>query len=39
MARTTVIRYTTRDDAAEENERLIRAVFAQLAEQAPDGVT
>ncbi len=39
MARTTVIRYTTREDAAQENERLIRAVFAQLAEQAPDGVT
>jgi hypothetical protein len=34
----TVVRYTTRADAAEENEQLIKAVFAQLAEQLPTGL-
>jgi hypothetical protein len=34
----TVVRYTTRTEAADENEKLIRAVFAQLAEQRPDGL-
>jgi hypothetical protein len=35
----TVVRYTTRPEAADENEKLIRAVFAQLAEQAPPGLS
>jgi hypothetical protein len=34
----TVVRYTTRAESAEENERLIKAVFAQLAEQQPKGL-
>ena len=38
MSKPTVVRYTTRPEAADDNERLIRAVFAQLAEEAPDGL-
>ena len=38
MSRATVVRYTTRPESADENERLIRAVFAQLAEQRPAGL-
>jgi hypothetical protein len=34
----TVVRYTTRPEAADENEALIKAVFAQLAEQLPGGL-
>ena len=34
----TVVRYTTRPEAADENEKLIKAVFAQLAEQLPKGL-
>ena len=34
----TMVRYTTRAEAADENEKLIRAVFAQLTEQRPDGL-
>jgi len=34
----TVVRYTTRAGSADENEKLIRAVFAQLAEQMPKGL-
>ena len=34
----TVVRYTTRAGAADENEKLIKAVFAQLAEQLPKGL-
>jgi hypothetical protein len=34
----TVVRYTTRLEAADENEELIKAVFAQLAEQLPGGI-
>ena len=34
----TVVRYTTRAESADENEKLIKAVFAQLAEQTPDGL-
>lgn len=37
MSRATVVRYTTKPEAAEENERLIRDVFTELAEKAPDG--
>ena len=38
MSHATVVRYTTRPDAADENEQLIKAVFTQLAEQRPDGL-
>jgi hypothetical protein len=34
----TVIRYRTHPERAEENARLIAAVFQELAAQAPDGV-
>jgi hypothetical protein len=34
----TVVRYTTRPGSADENEQLIKAVFAQLAEQLPEGL-
>jgi hypothetical protein len=34
----TVVRYTTRPEAADENEKLIKDVFAQLAEQLPKGL-
>src|ERR1700722_19185513 len=33
MSTTKVIRYRTKPEHADENERLIRAVFAELAEQ------
>jgi hypothetical protein len=33
-----VIRYQTRPEAAEENQRLIEGVFAQLAAVAPPGL-
>jgi hypothetical protein len=40
MARQTSVRYTTRDaDAADENQRLIDAVFADLADLRPAGFT
>ncbi len=38
MSSATVVRYTTRPDAADENERLIQEVFAQLAEERPEGL-
>ena len=38
MSHAAVVRYTTRPDAADENEQLIKAVFAQLAEQRPKGL-
>ena len=38
MSHATVVRYTTRPGSADENEKLIQAVFAQLAEQTPDGL-
>ena len=34
----TVVRYTTRAGSADENEKLIKAVSAQLAEQLPKGL-
>ena len=37
MSQATVVRYTTKPGSADENEKLIRAVFAQLTEQQPDG--
>ena len=36
--RTVMVRYKVRPEAAAENERLIRQVFAQLASEAPAGV-
>jgi hypothetical protein len=38
MSHATVVRYTTHPGSAEENEKLIKAVFAQLAEQQPEGL-
>ena len=38
MSTPTVVRYTTTPEAAEENERLIRGVFEQLAEHSPAGL-
>jgi hypothetical protein len=38
MSQATVVRYTTKPGSADENEKLIRAVFAQLTEQQPDGL-
>jgi hypothetical protein len=33
-----VVRYTTKPECADENERLIRAVFAELAQDNPEGL-
>ena len=38
MTVTKVIRYKTRPESADENERLIRDVFPELAEQRPPGL-
>lgn len=38
MSTAKVVRYTTKPEHAEENERLIRKVFAELAEHEPDGI-
>jgi hypothetical protein len=35
MSRTMVVRYRTRPEAAEENARLVAAVYTSLAEAAP----
>jgi hypothetical protein len=35
---TKVVRYRTKPEHADENERLIRGVFAELAEHEPDGL-
>ena len=37
MAVTKVIRYKTKPEQADENERLVRAVFAELATTSPEG--
>jgi hypothetical protein len=37
MAVIRVIRYKTHPESADENERLIRDVFAELAQQQPAG--
>jgi acyl dehydratase len=37
MTTTKVVRYRTTPEAADENERLVKAVFAELAETTPDG--
>jgi hypothetical protein len=38
MPVTKVIRYRTKPECADENERLIRDVFAELADDRPDGL-
>ncbi len=38
MSRTSVIRYRTRPEAAEENVRLVKAVYAALAKARPRGL-
>jgi hypothetical protein len=38
MTTARVIRYTTHPEAADENERLVRAVYAELASERPDGL-
>jgi hypothetical protein len=38
MSVTKVVRYTTKPDSAEENARLIREVFAELASRRPSGL-
>src|SRR5579871_3352763 len=38
MATTKVIRYRTKPEHADENERLVRDVFAELADECPDGL-
>jgi hypothetical protein len=38
MSTTRIIRYTTKPEHADENARLIRNVFAALADTKPDGV-
>jgi hypothetical protein len=38
MTATKVIRYTTKPESADENERLVRAVFAELAATKPEGL-
>jgi hypothetical protein len=38
MPVTKVIRYRTKPERAEENERLIQEVFAELAEECPAGL-
>src|SRR4051794_9615849 len=38
MSNTKIIRYQTKPDRADDNARLIEAVFAELAESTPDGV-
>ena len=37
MSKQLIIRYRTRPEAADENNRLIEAVFASLAEAKPSG--
>jgi hypothetical protein len=38
MPVTKVIRYKTKPECADENERLVRRVFAELAEDRPEGL-
>jgi quinol monooxygenase YgiN len=35
---TIMVRYKTKPDSADDNESLVRAVFAQLKTNAPDGL-
>lgn len=38
MSKTTVIRYRTKPERADENQKLIEDVFAELAERRPAGL-
>jgi hypothetical protein len=38
VSRAVVVRYRVRPDAVEENEQLVRGVFAELAQQRPPGL-
>jgi len=38
MTRAVVVRYRTRPDAADDNEQLVKAVFAELAAAQPSGI-
>jgi len=38
MTRAVVVRYRTRPDTADDNERLIKAVFEELAAARPGGI-
>jgi hypothetical protein len=38
MQRVTMVRYTAKPECADENERLSRAVFAELRELRPPGI-
>ena len=38
MSKIVVVQYRTRPDAAEENQRLVEQVYAQLARENPDGL-
>src|SRR5690348_15989009 len=38
MSRTVVVQYQTRPDAADENQRLVELVYAQLAREDPGGL-
>jgi hypothetical protein len=37
--KTTVVRYQAKPEMADENQRLVEAVFDELAERQPDGFT
>jgi hypothetical protein len=38
MANTAIIGYTTKPDAADENQRVVEQDFAELVEKVPDGL-
>jgi quinol monooxygenase YgiN len=38
MMRIVMVRYTVKADQVEENERLVRAVYEELAQSAPEGL-
>jgi hypothetical protein len=38
MTAVTIVRYDTTPESAEENQRLVQAVFAELAEKTPAGL-
>jgi hypothetical protein len=38
MSKSVIVRYKTRADAAEENQRLVEQVFAELARDDPGGL-
>jgi hypothetical protein len=38
MSKSVIVRYKTRADAADENQRLVQRVFAELAQDDPGGL-